>query len=164
MMQKSSKNGEMAVHPLTSLIERYCNEYENLRETHLDLPSISFHRICGLNVQSPEGWNVLESVKSTIDSFSEAHKIVIIFSSTAAYRKIHSLLGDKTHYLSWHEIFTGMHIAQQDVRYIQRSKQILGDADLVFFLNPPALPEVLDQVRGQTSGALIILSGGELDV
>ncbi len=152
-------------HPLTNIIERYCDEYENtLRENHLDLPNIAFHRTYGLSIQSPEIWNVLGSVKNIVDSFSEAHKIVIIFSSTVAYRKIHHLIEDRVQYLSWHEIFTGMHIVQQDVRYIQKSKQMLGEADLVFFLNPPALPEVLDQVKGQTSGALIVLSGGDLNV
>jgi len=151
-------------HPLTNLMELYCDEYERLREDHLDLPHITFHRTYGLSVQIPEGWNVLGSVKDVVNSFAPAHKIVTIFSTTAAYKKIHNCLGDRIHYLSWHEIFTGMHVAQTDVRYMQRAKQVLGDADLVFFLNPPALPEVVDQVRGQSGGALIILSGGGIDV
>jgi len=151
-------------HPLTSLLERYCDEYEELRENNLELSHSIFHRTHGLLVQAPETWNILESVKTIVESFSTVHQVVIIFSSTAAYRKIHNVLDNRTQYLSWHEIFTGMHIAQQDVRYIQRVKQILGESDLVFFLNPPAIPEVLDQVRGQTGGALIVLSGGTLDV
>lgn len=157
-------HNEVKSHPLTNLIKHYCQEYDELRETHLDLPHITFHRTHGLFIQSPEDWNVLGSVQNSISSLPESRKLVVIFSSTAAYRKIYKLLGDRTQYLSWHEIFTGMHVAQQDIRYIQRAKQILGDAELTFFLNPPDLPEVIDQVRGQTVGALIILSGGELDV
>jgi len=150
--------------PLTTLIKQYCSEYESLRDNNLDLPHISFHRSYGLTVDSPESWGVLNSVKSVIDSFLEVRKIVVIFSSTVAYKKIYDFIGEKVRYLSWHEIFTGMHVAQQDVRYIQKSKQILGDSDLTFFLNPPPLPEVINQVKGQTVGALIILSGGDLDI
>jgi hypothetical protein len=149
----------VAVHPLTRIIEKYCDEYEELRDGHLDLAPIHFHRTFGLVVQCPYTWNILDSVKHIIESFSAAHKIIVIFSGTAAYRKIHPALGDGIQYLSWHEIFTGMHVAQTDVRYIQRSKQILGDADLIFFIDPPALPEVVDQVRGHTTGGLVILSG-----
>lgn len=153
----------VAAHPLTQMIERYCDEYESVRETNLDVPPIRFHREFGLTLTVPVGWDVLGSVKHVIDSFSDSQKIVVIFSSTSAYRDMHQSLEDRVQYFSWHEIFTGMHLAHMDVRYIQRSKKVLSEADLTFFINPPDVPEVIDQVRGQTTGGLIILSGSGID-
>lgn len=163
-MNKTKQNVEsIAAHPLTQIIERYCDEFESIREANLDVPPVRFHRDYGLNLEVPVGWDVLGSVKHIIDSFSNEHKIVIIFSSTLAYKQLSAMLGDRIQYFSWHEIFTGMHLAHMDMRYIQRSKKILSEADLSFFIDPPDVPEVMDQVRGQVSGGLVILSGSGIE-
>lgn len=150
----------VAEHPLTQMISLYCQQYESLREANLDLGHQSFHRRFGLGVQAPDGWGVLDSVKHVIDGCKDK-QVVVIFSSTKAYQLIRMKLGDDVKYISWHEIYTGMHVAHSDARYIQRVKGLL-DANLVFFIDPPMIPEVLDQVRGQTTGGLVVLSGSGL--
>lgn len=145
--------------PLTQMLELYCSQYESLREENLDLQPMAFHKRYGLAIQTPHNWNVLSSVEYVIGN-RRAWKAVIIFGSTESYRKIYEVLQDKVQYFSWHEIFTGIHTASTDVRYIQRAKQLLTEADLTFFLDPPSIPEVMDQVCGQTANCLIVLSGG----
>jgi len=163
MTESTAPIESIAAHPLTQMIERYCDEYESIREANLSVQPIRFHREFGLNLEVPVGWDVLGSVKHVIDSFAPSHKIVVLFSSTNAYRKLYSVLGDRVLFFSWHEIFTGMHLAQMDMRYIQRSKKILAEADLTFFIDPPDVPEVMDQVRGQAAGGLVILSGSGIN-
>lgn len=147
-------------HPLTQMIKMYCDQYYDLREENLDLQPMTFHKRYGLNVCAPHNWNILASAKCAIEAQSTRPKIVIIFGSTISYHKIYKELQDGVQYLSWHEIFTGIHTAATDVRYFQRSKQLLSDAGLTFFLDPPSIPEVMDQVCGQTVNCLVVLSGG----
>lgn len=143
------------------LILTYLAEYPYLRESHLDLSHLQFHKKYGLCLQCP--WNVLDILEDVVASYGSSQairpSILVLFSSTEAYKNIYTRVGDKVQYLSWHEIFTGMHIAQSDIRYIQRVKSSLTEVDLVIFLDPPSIPEVIDQVRGQTANALVILSG-----
>lgn len=150
------------LHPLTRMIELYCNQYADLREENLDLQPLTFHKQYGLVVQAPHNWNILSSVKHVVNGMADnlLSKIVIIFGSTESYHKIYKEFEDKVQYLSWHEIFTGIHTAATDVRYFQRSKELLINAHLTFFLDPPSIPEVMDQVCGQTVNCLVILSGG----
>ena len=148
-------------HPLSTLIQHYICEYENLRENNLDLMHLAFHRKFGLLLRCPFGWDILGAIKNAIKDLT-TKKIVVIFSSTIAYREIYSVLGDGIKYFSWHEIFTGMNVVGRDVRYIQRITAILAESDFVFFINPPSLPEVIDQVAGQTSGGLVVISGNEV--
>ena len=150
---------EHTEHPLTKLISCYCGEYDRLKEANLDLSPIDFHRKCGLSIQCPHSWKIVDSIKCVRDSFTSQRTVVIIFSSTSAYKILHSILGDSVQYFSWHEVFTGMHIARTDVRYINRVKTLLSQADITFFIDPPAIPEVIDQVRGQAVNGLILLSG-----
>lgn len=147
---------------LTAMIKQYICEYAELCEDNLDLPPLMFHKRYGLAIHVPQTWNALLSVEEIVKAPDfVTGSVVIIFGSTEAYRRIHDTLGDKNvQYFSWHEIFTGIHTASTDVRYIQRAIQLLTEADLTFFLDPPAIPEVMDQVFGQTANCLIILSGG----
>lgn len=146
---------------LTKMIELYCSQYDNLQEEHLDLQPLTFNKRYGLVVQAPHNWDVLLSVKCVVDKYAlKVAKIVLIFGSTESYRKMYRVLEDKVQYFSWHEIFTAIHTASTDVRYIQRTKQLLAEADLTFFLDPPSIPEVMDQVCGQTVNCLVVLSGG----
>ncbi len=149
----------MDTHPLTQLVELYCGQYDALREANLDLQPMLFHKRYGLAVHAPNTWNILSSMEQIVNSHTESN-LVVIFGSTDSYRKMYGVLQDKVKYFSWHEIFTGMQTAATDVRYIQRSKQLLSDADITFFVDPPSMPEVLDQVCGQTTNCLIVLSGG----
>ena len=145
-------------HPLTQMIEFYCNQYEELREENLSLDPLAFQRRYGLLVHAPHNWNILETVEQVVSNYAKNLKVVVIFGSTESYRKIYDVLQDRVQYFSWHEIFTGIHVT--DVRYIRRAKQLLTEAEVTFFLNPPVLPEVMDQVCGQTRNCLIVLSGG----
>ncbi len=149
-------------HPLTQMIRMYIEQYPDLREENLDLQPIAFHRRYGLSVQAPYKWDILSSVKHVVvDTPMALHpRTVVIFGSTESYHKIYKELGESVRYLSWHEIFTGIHTAATDVRYFQKSKEMLAEANLTFFLDPPAIPEIMDQVRGHTSNCLIVLSGG----
>jgi hypothetical protein len=150
-------------HPLTQMIQMYCNQYDDLRENNLDLQPMLFHKRHGLSVHAPLSWNILppvDCVVSKIQIQKATAKVVVIFGSTEAYRKIYSVMQDRVQYFSWHEIFTGIHTTSTDVRYIQRSKQLLSDADVTFFIDPPSMPEVMDQVCGQTTNCLVVLSGG----
>ena len=151
---------EEELHPLTRVIGMYCDQYGLLREDNLDLPPLTFHKRYGLALDVPNSWNILASMEYVIDNLTGGLKIVVIFGSTESYRKIHNVLQDKVRYFSWHEIFTGIHTASTDIRYIQRVKQLLIDADFTFFVDPPSLPEVMDQVCGQTVNCLVVLSGG----
>ncbi len=150
-------------HPLTRLISWYCGEYERSKEDNLDLSPMDFHRKCGLSIQCPHSWRIVDSIKCVLDSFEVERSVVIIFSSTIAYKELHTILGDSVQYFSWHEVFTGMHIARTDVRYINRVKTLLSQADITFFIDPPAIPEVVDQVRGQAVNALVLLSGSGIN-
>ena len=147
------------MHPLTSMITMYCQQYAKLREDNLDLPPLAFHRSHGLMVHAPINWNILESVDHVIDT-RHHENVVVIFGSSESYRKIHDVLKEGVSYLSWHEIFTGIHTASTDIRYLARSKQLLSTSGLTFFLDPPSIPEVMDQVCGLTANCLIVLSGG----
>lgn len=149
----------MSTHPLTQIVELYCDQYEVLKEANLDGPPMSFHKRFGLVAHVPHSWDVMAAIEHIVTSSSEP-KIVIIFGSTESYRKIYDALADRVQYFSWHEIFTGIHTASTDVRYIQRSKQLLSEADITFFVDPPSIPEVMDQVRGQTTKCLVVLSSG----
>ena len=146
-------------HPLTQMIGLYCDQYPLLREDNLDLQPMTFHKRYGLVVQAPHNWNILTSVKHVILT-RDSVKTVVIFGSTDSYHKIHKELEDKVQYFSWHEIFTGIHTASTDVRYFQKATQLLADARLTFFFDPPSIPEVMDQVCGQTVNCLVVLSGG----
>ncbi len=154
-----NKKEEEQFHPLTQMIALYCSQYHDLRENNLDLQPMTFHRKYGLVIQAPNNWNILSAAKHVIEE-ATGPKIVVIFGSTDSYHKIYKELDDKVQYLSWHEIFTGIHTAASDVRYLRRSKELLSDAHLTLFLDPPSIPEVMDQVYGQTSNCLIVLSGG----
>lgn len=146
-------------HPLTQLVKMYCSQYEVLREENLDLQPMMFHKRYGLSIHVPRTWDILSTIEQVVESSVDS-KIVIIFGSTDSYRKIYNVLQEKVQYFSWHEIFTGIHTATTDVRYIARSKALLSDADITFFVDPPSMPEVLDQVCGQTTRCLVILAGG----
>ena len=146
-------------HPLTQMVELYCSQYEALREANLDLQPMMFHKRYGLSVYAPRTWDILSTIEQVVKKFASS-KMVIIFGSTDSYRKMYNILQEKVQYFSWHEIFTGIHTATTDVRYIKRSKQLLSEADITFFVDPPSMPEVMDQVCGQTANCLIILSGG----
>lgn len=155
-----NKKEEEQFHPLTQMIKMYCDQYHDLREGNLDLQPMAFHRRYGLAVQAPHSWNILTAVKHVINEETIGPKIVVIFGSTESYHKIYKELQDQVNYLSWHEIFTGIHTAATDVRYFQKSKEMLTEAGLTFFLDPPDIPEVMNQVCGQTTNCLIVLSGG----
>jgi len=146
-------------HPLTEMIKLYCDQYSNLREENLDLEPVTFHRRFGLAIQTPHNWDVLGSIKFIVDNIPDSQKVVIIFGSTDSYRKMSESLHERIQYFSWHEIYTGIHTASTDHRYIQKAKQLLADADYTFFIDPPSLPEVMDQVCGQTVNCLVVLSG-----
>lgn len=151
-------------HPLTEMIKLYCHQYSDLREENLDLEPVTFHRRFGLAVQTPHNWDVLGSIKSVVDNIPGSQKVVIIFGSTDSYRTMNEALQSDTvpkkiQYFSWHEIFTGIHTASTDHRYIQKAKQLLAEADFTFFIDPPSMPEVMDQVYGQTVNCLVVLSG-----
>lgn len=150
---------EKELHPLIRMVELYCSQYDALREDNLDLPPLTFHKRYGLVIRAPHTWDILSSITRVVNSTPDS-KVVIIFGSTDAYRKMHAVLDERVRYFSWHEIFTGIHTASTDVRYIQKSKQLLSDADITFFVEPPSLPEVMDQVCGQTANCLVVLSGG----
>lgn len=147
---------------LTNLILDYCRSYEELRENNLSLEPIAFHRKYGLSVHIPANWDLIASLFSVVSGINSESKkkIVVIFGSTVDYCRINEALGDLVQYFSWHEIFTGMHTAATDIRYIQRSKALLSEADFTFFIDPPAVPEVMNQVCGQTHNCLVILAGG----
>lgn len=152
---------EIQLHPLTQIIELYCSEYSTLREDNLDLQPMGFQKNYGLTVEVPYSWDVLSSVKYIVDNRSDKFsKIAVIFGITASYRKIYDVLQDKVEYFSWHEINTGIHAASTDIRYIHKVKRLLSESDLTFFLDPPSMPEILDQVCGQALNCLIVLSGG----
>lgn len=146
-------------HPLTRTIQTYCEQYDTLREENLSLEPVMFHRRFGLVIKVPPTWNLLNSIQSVINTLA-GKSIVVIFGSTDHYRAIHNVLGDSVNYFSWHEIFTAIHTASSDMRYIQRTKHLLAEADYTFFIDPPSIPEVMDQVCGQTMNCLVVLSGG----
>lgn len=148
------------MHPLTQIVKMYCSQYEALREANLDLQPMMFHKRYGLAIRAPHTWNILSSIAQIVENFYDHRQIVVIFGSTESYRKMYDTLQEKVQYFSWHEIFTGIHTATTDVRYIKRSKQLLSDADITFFVDPPSMPEVMDQVCGQTANCLVVLSGG----
>lgn len=153
---------DMTGHPLTKMIDLYCAQYPALRETNLELSSLAFHQLYGLTLQVPRTWDVLPAIKEVLENneyLASREKIVVIFGSTGAYRKLHKVFEERVTYFSWHEIFTGMHIAPSDIRYIQRAKAMLDSSDLTLFIDPPPVAEVMDQVRGQAAGALIIIAG-----
>lgn len=149
-------------HPLTQIVRMYIDQYPDLREENLDLQPLTFHKKYGLVVCAPHTWNILASAKQVIEDISGPGmpKIVVIFGSTESYHKIYKELQDRVEYLSWHEIFTGIHTASTDIRYFQKSKELLVEANLTFFLDPPAIPEIMNQVYGQTTNCLVVLSGG----
>lgn len=154
------KREDVQTHPLTQMIALYCSQYERLREDNLDLQPMTFQKRYGLVIHAPHSWDILLSVAHVISGMEPSKKVVIIFGSTESYRRIHDTLQDGPQYFSWHEIFTGIHTASTDVRYLQRSKELLSGADVTFFLDPPSIPEVMDQACGQTVNCLVILSGG----
>ncbi len=162
---------------MSSLLCEYIKEWRVQREENLDLNNQMFHRRYGLVIQLPNSWSYMNAIvrimqgvepgsqESEWPSISETGKILIIFPSTAMYRTLDKEIGEMSNldYLSWQEIYTGMQMASNDVRYMQRTKIILGKAQLTLFLEPPPLPELIDQVRGLTGGCLIVLSRGNGD-
>ena len=149
----------MREHPLTQLVELYCDEYPALREKYLDLPSLQFHRDFGLLVKAPETWPVYKAIEVAVNKFTNT---IIIYSAASSYRDLYEKFGDDVKYFSWHEVYTGMMIARSDVRSVHRIKGLLAEARLTIFLDPPnALPEVIDQVRGFSNGCLMVLSMGD---
>lgn len=142
------------------LLKKYIKESRQNREENLDLNNLMFHQKYGLVMQLPHNWsyNLLKIIQDTTE------KTLIIFPSTAKYRILYEEIGEALTYISWHEIYTGMQMTPSDVRYIQRAKAILADAELTFFLDPPLLPELIDQVRGYTNGCLVVLSIGNGNV
>ena len=144
------------------LIIDYVKSQDAFHEENLDLSNRIFHREYGLTIHLPRSWSYLEVLLKVIQEVSK--KTLIIFPSTAAYRRLYEDLEPARNlltYISWHEIYTGMQMASSDVRYMQRAKTILSDAELTFFLDPPPFPELIDQVRGHTNGCLVILSQGD---
>lgn len=146
---------------LFDLIKRYCEDYAVLRENNLDLSNVAFHRRYGLFLQVPASWALLEIAVSVLKS-SEKPNNMVVFSSSSSYRYLYDTLpqDDTMQFLSWHEIFSAMHTASTDARYVQKIKLMLSSADLVLFVDPPSITEVLDQVRGFVSGCLVVLSKG----
>lgn len=151
------QRNKMNEHPLKSLLDLYISEYENDREEHLDLSSLQFHRTRGLTLTIPQRWPLLEVLNSILEE-SSSSKVVMIFSTAAAYRELFNVFDDRVEYISWYEIFTGMQVASTDIRHIQRIKTILSQADLTFFIDPPSsLHNVTDQVRGYTENCLVVI-------
>ncbi len=149
------------VQPLTQMLEMYCDNYDTLRDENLDLQPMMFHKNYGLSIRVPQSWDILSSIAHLVDRLAlDSKKVVVIFGSTDSYRKMYDALKDKVRYFSWHEVFTGMHTSSTDVRYIKKSKQLLSDASVTFFVDPPPMSEVMDQICGQTTNCLIVLSGG----
>ncbi len=149
-------------HPLTQLLMKYCEEYPDCKDQHLDLPNQAFHQQFGLAIQVPSSWPVLESMKHVLEANSfQRSKTAIIFSTIADYQNLHEAFGgDDIQYFSWHELFSGLHLANTDIRHIRKVKNMLTEASYVFFLDPPeAISTVLEHVRGFTNGCLVILGG-----
>lgn len=148
-------------HPLSLMMQMYCSQYSALREENLDINNnVVFHRKYGLQVHVPD-WPVLKSVHY-ITSVRKKNfpKIVVIFSSTEAYMEIFSVLNTSVEYMSWQEIYAGMQMASTDIRDFHKVKGLLNSSDLTFFINPPPLREVIDQVRDCSNGCLIMISEG----
>lgn len=148
-------------HPLYSLLRHYFQMYSTYRENNLDLSHLSFHRRFGFCVKVPDDWNVVEILRDFIAE-TELNNVLCIFNSTAKYQEVYKILNDKVKYISWQEIYTGMQVVNNDARYIQKAKGMLTEAGLIIFLNPPTMPEVVDQVRGHAAGCLIIVDQGDI--
>lgn len=156
------------------LLHQYIVENHRSREDNLDLNNLMFHRRFGLVVRLPHNWSYMDALIKTMKS-STASKILIIFPSTMMYHILYKAVDESTidgeeyiahglTYISWHEIYTGMQMTSSDVRYMQRAKAILANAELTFFIDPPPLPELMDQIQGHTNGCLVVLSRGDGDV
>ncbi len=151
---------QVVEHPLCEMLKLYCGQYNALREEHLDLQNLEFHRRYGLYLHVPASWPVLESMNYIVRN-SRISKTVVIFSSATSYRKVFDLLENDVKYCSWHEIFTAMQLASTDIRHVQRVKTMLNDAELIIFVDPPtSLTDLLDQVRNYATGCLVILDKG----
>ena len=109
----------------------------------------------------PQEWNLLKVVSDIVVNWES---IAILYPCTATFRAISDHVKkseDQIAYMSWHEIYTAAHLANSDVRHMQRVKQVLKDSKIVIAIDPPALPGVEEQVQGHTDGCLLFLSQGD---
>ncbi len=112
---------------LYNLVSAYCDEYSQLRQQNIDLSNLAFHRSHGLQLKFPQEWNLLKVVSDIAVNWDS---IAILYPCTATFRAISDHVKkseDQIAYMSWHEIYTAAHLANSDVRHMQRVKQVLKD-------------------------------------
>lgn len=153
---------------IKELLHEHIKNSHAQREENLDLNNLMFHRKYGMSIQLPSNWSYMDALLDVLNTSSQK-KSLIIFPSTVMYHTIYKRvedegLGGNLSYVSWHEIYTGMQMTSSDVRHMQRTKALLMDSELTFFLDPPPMVELVDQVRGHTNGCLMVLSRGDGNV
>ena len=155
----------MNEHPLTSLLESYCKDFNVLKDQNQDLDNFRFQSRFGLSVTVPETWPLVDSVGKIVEyagSMPYTGDIVIVYSSTKMYRSLLSTIKDglPVVYFSWHEFYVAMDRVNKDARDLQRFKKALEKSPLTVFCGAPiqTMPEVVDQIRGFCEGCLIILN------
>jgi len=149
-------------HPMTVLLQQYITDFHKFKLQNEDLSNMMFNKMYGLYVNPPTEWPIAQIVSDTLSyvSKSGSKSFVIVYSSTDVYNKISDAI-DQSHqvtYFSWHEMYSAMMRAGQDISYIEHLKKQLRESDLVFFVGvSSAINEVIDQIKGSTVGCLIMI-------
>jgi hypothetical protein len=153
----------MSDHAFTLLLKQYVSDFKKIKSENEEIGNIEFNRSYSLSVNPPKHWPIYDSLEDML-SYAQTlgfHNFVLVYSSTEVYNKLSKSLdghGFNIDYFSWHEMYSAMSRVQEDVSYVRRFKEMLRNADLVVFVGASmALPVVIDQVLGSTSGCLILL-------
>lgn len=155
-------------HPLADLLIRYYQEFDEFKEEHQDEAPLAFNQSYGLYIDVPSAWPWLDAVRSVVSlAYQEGdEKVVIIYSSTRSYDELSDAFYDDPRvstrnpivYISWHEIYTAMHMASKDSRLFKALRDKISSANLCIFVGATNAPaDVVDQIRGLVEGCLIIL-------
>jgi len=151
-------------HPLTETLKQYILDFHDFKESHDELNNSDFNRLYGFTIDPPMGWPVGEALNAAaLTAISQSYNnFVVVYSSTDVYNKAVEALDNlrldsrSVSYFSWHEFYSAAGRAAEDMTYLRRLKQLLQDADIVFFLGATsALNDVVDQIRASATGCLI---------
>jgi len=151
-------------HPFTDMLKQYVIDFKDFKESHEERSNSDFNSLYGLSIDPPLGWPIAESLNAAmLVAISQGcNNFVVVYSSTEVYNKAVGAMenlnldGKYVTFFSWHEFYSAAGRAAEDMTYIQRLKQLLREADLVFFLGAStALNDVVDQIKSSTTGCLI---------
>lgn len=150
-------------HPLYNLIKFYIDNFKTLKNTHLDLATLDYNQNYSLSVDPPNDWPHVEILSSIVEYskkvFDSPFKAEIIYSSVPMYDQLNKriLRDNMVSFLSWQEIFYAIHTSSNDSRGIRDLRDRLFNAKIVIVVGVLHSSEVLDQIKANTDGCLIVL-------